>query len=307
MIGSLNVDLVVLVDRMPASGETVSGRDFARHAGGKGLNQAIAAARSGQQVHLVGAVGDDDGGTWLRGLVRSEGIDDLRLATVDGPSGTALIEVDSSGANRIVVVPGANGTLSGYQAESAIAEIHQATVVLANLEATVESAVAGLRAAQNTGLRTILNPAPVPHRGLPAELLPVSDILVPNEHEASLITGTDVRDADTALAAGRQLIDRGVGCAVVTLGDRGAVWVTGDAEGRVPAYVVDAVDTTAAGDAFCGTLAASLSADLPWDDCLRRACAAGALATTSPGAMPSLPAAVDIDRLVSGGTTKEIP
>lgn len=306
MIGSLNVDLVLLVDRMPGSGETVTGRDFARHAGGKGLNQAIAAARSGQAVHLVGAVGDDDGGRWLRSIVRGEGIDDADLSVADAATGTALIEVDASGANRIVVIPGANGMLTAAHAQQATGAMSsRAPVVLANLEATLDAALAGLVTARAHDLRTLLNPAPVPDGGVPDALLAATDVLVPNEHEASALTGIDVRDEVTARAAAQALLERGAGCVVVTLGDRGCVWDNGDAHGHVPAYAVDAVDTTAAGDAFCGTLAASLAAGLPWEECLHRACAAGGLAATVAGAMPSLPRSDDIDRIVRDGTLRE--
>lgn len=303
VIGSLNVDLVLLVDRMPHSGETVTGRDFARHAGGKGLNQAIAAARSGEPVHLAGAVGDDDGGRWLRSIVRGEGISDDHLVTADVPTGTALIEVDATGANRIVVIPGANGLLTREHARAAVPS--GAGVVLANLEATVEAALAGLVAAREQDLRTVLNPAPVPPDGVPDALLAATDVLVPNEHEASTMTGIDVHDEVTARAAAQVLLQRGAGCVVVTLGERGCIWDDGDAHGTVPAYDVTAVDTTAAGDAFCGTLAASMAAGLPWMDCLRRACAAGGLASTVAGAMPSLPHSDDIDRTVRDGRLRD--
>lgn len=305
VIGSLNVDLVLLVDRMPHSGETVTGRDFARHAGGKGLNQAVAAARSGRSVGLVGAIGDDDGGAWLRAIVREEGIDDAHLATVGAPTGTALIEVDATGANRIVVIPGANGALTSEHARRALSSLTSPPVVLANLEATVDATAAGLRAARDEGWRTVLNPAPVPADGVPDALLDATDVLVPNEHEASALTGIDVHDEESARAAARILLERGAGCVIVTLGVQGCVWDTGDAHGHVPTYDVVAVDTTAAGDAFCGTLAASMADELPWPECLRRACAAGALATTIAGAMPSLPRGDDIDRLVREGRPKE--
>ena len=302
-IGSLNVDLVFHVDRMPASGETVTGRDLQRHLGGKGLNQALAAARAGAAVALVGAVGTDDGGAWMRRELAAEGIDDSGVADVEGPSGSALIELDATGANRIVVIPGANGWLTPEYTASQVTRMSQATVALAPLEIPPPAVVGALTAAKQAGMMTILNTAPVPPDGIPAGLLAQCDVVIPNEHEASLITGLDVHDVESAMAAGRALMDLGAGSAVVTLGAQGAAWVSRDGSGHVPTYPVQAIDTVAAGDAFCGALAASLAAEVPWEHALKRACAAGALATTVSGASPSLPRHAAIDALVD----REVP
>ena len=296
-IGSLNVDLVFLVDRMPASGETVTGHGLQRHLGGKGLNQALAAARAGADVALVGAVGTDDGGAWMRAELATEGVDASGVADVDGPSGTAIIELDASGANRIVVIPGANGWLTADYTAAQVSRL-SGTVALAPLEVPPVAVVGALTAAKRAGMMTILNPAPVPPDGIPEGLLPSVDIVIPNEHEAALITGVDVHDVDSAIAAGRVLMERGAGSAVVTLGARGAAWVNAEGSGHVPTYPVRVIDTVAAGDAFCGALAASLAAGLEWTQSLRRACAAGALATTVSGASPSLPSAAEIDALI---------
>ena len=296
-IGSLNVDLVFLVDRMPASGETVTGHGLQRHLGGKGLNQALAAARAGADVALVGAVGTDDGGAWMRAELAAEGVDASGVADVDGPSGTAIIELDASGANRIVVIPGANGWLTADYTAVQVSRLG-GTVALAPLEVPPAAVVGALTAAKRAGMMTILNPAPVPPDGIPEGLLQSVDIVIPNEHEAALITGVDVHDVDSAIAAGRVLMERGAGSAIVTLGARGAAWVNAEGFGHVPTYPVRVIDTVAAGDAFCGALAASLAAGLEWTQCLRRACAAGALATTVSGASPSLPSAADIDALI---------
>lgn len=302
-IGSLNVDLVFLVDRMPVSGETVTGRDLQRHLGGKGLNQALAAARAGAPVALVGAVGTDDGGAWMRQQLTAEGVDASGVADVEGPSGSALIELDSSGANRIVVIPGANGWLTADYTAAQVARLGSATVALAPLEVPPPAVVGALTAAKAAGMTTILNTAPVPPDGVPDGLLAQCDIVIPNEHEASLITGIDVHDVDSAIAAGRELMRRGAGSAVVTLGAQGAAWVADGGSGHVPTYPVHVVDTVAAGDAFCGALAAALATGVPWDLAVRRACAAGALATTVSGASPSLPHAAAIDALVD----REVP
>ena len=297
-IGSLNVDLVVRVARMPGTGETVMGHALERHLGGKGLNQALAAARAGGDVALVGAVGTDDGGAWMRAELGAEGLDLSAVADVEGPSGTALIEVDASGANRIVVVPGANGWLTSDYTSAQVQRLAPARIALAPLEVPPIAVLGALRAAHSAGMRTMLNTAPVPPDGLPEGILEVTDIVIANEHEASLITGRTVDGVDSAYAAARALRDLGAGSAIVTLGAEGAVWSTPEGEGHTPAYPVTAIDTVAAGDAFCGVLAAALADDLPWELALRRASAAGALATTIAGAAPSLPTAEAIQRLV---------
>lgn len=296
-IGSLNLDLVLRVDRMPAVGETVTGHALERHLGGKGLNQAIAAARSGGQVALIGAVGDDEAAQWMRQELAADGIDDSGVATVEGSSGTALIEVDSSGDNRIVVVGGANAWLT---AEYTVAEVRRyagASVALAPLEVTPSAVVGALGAAQDLGLTTILNTAPVPPEGIPEPLFTSVDIMVANEHEAALISGMPVEDVEGGVSAGRALCERGIGTVVVTLGPAGCIWVTPDSFGHVPAFPVTPIDTVAAGDAFCGVLAASLADGRDWTACLLRANAAGALATTVAGAAPSLPTGIAIDEL----------
>ncbi len=299
-IGSLNLDLVLRVDRMPGVGETVTGHDLERHLGGKGLNQAIAAARSGGAVALIGAVGTDDAADWMRRELAAAGIDDSGVAAVDGSSGTALIEVDAAGDNRIVVVGGANAWLTADYTAGEVRRYPEAKVALAPLEVTPSAVVGALGAAHELGLRTILNTAPVPPDGIPEPLFRSVDIMVANEHEAALISGVAVDDVDGAVSAGRALCSRGVGTVVVTLGPAGCVWVTADSFGHVPAFPVTPIDTVAAGDAFCGVLAASIAEGREWTECLRRANAAGALATTVAGASPSLPTASAIDEPCEG-------
>jgi len=302
-IGSLNVDLVVRLARMPGVGETVTGHDLERHLGGKGLNQALAAARSGGEVALVGAVGTDEGGAWMLTELGEAGIDVSGVHTAEGPSGTALIEVDPTGANRIVVIPGANGWLTPDYTAEQVGRLSPAAVALAPLEVPPEAVLGALRQARASGMRTILNTAPVPPAGLPTGLLDVTDIVVANEHEASMITGKVVGGIASAHAATHALRELGAGSAIVTLGADGAVWSTPDGDGHTRAYPVTPIDTVAAGDAFCGVLAASLAAGLAWEHALRRASAAGALACTVAGAAPSLPTAAAIDALVF--TTQE--
>ena len=287
VVGSLNVDLVVGLERMPDPGETVLGRTLERHPGGKGLNQAVAAARLGAHVHMIGAVGSDDAGSWLRSIVASEGIGDIAIATVVGPSGTALIEVDEAGMNRIVVVPGANDHVTAAQVTAAIESMDHVTVVLAQGEVPIPAIEAAMRAGRARGARTILNPAPV--RDYPDSLLPLVDILVPNEHEAAALSGMPVATAADADDVARYFMSKGVLYVVITRGGDGAVWRSTDGNGHVPAFAVTPVDTVAAGDAFCGALAASLDGGASFNDALRWASAAGALATTAAGAVPSLP------------------
>ncbi|MBU6280236.1 MAG: ribokinase [Actinomycetales bacterium] len=300
VVGSLNVDLVVGLDRMPNPGETVFGRSFERHPGGKGLNQAVAAARLGAQVHMIGAVGDDDAGRWLRTVLAAERIDDSGVITVPGPSGTALIEVDASGANRIVVIPGANDQVTAEQVSTTLAQLGANTsidVLLTQGEVPIAAVGAALEAARRIGARGILNPAPVRDYG--DALLRQADILVPNEHEAEQICGMPTTNSVDADEAARALNGRGIATAVITRGSRGLVWASGGGSGTVPAFRVTPVDTVAAGDAFCGGLATALARGDSFHDALRFGAAAGALSTTVSGAVPSLPGLEQVNALLA--------
>jgi ribokinase len=281
VVGSLNLDLVALAERLPGPGETVHGTRYTEVAGGKGLNQAVAAARSGASVAFVGAVGADDAGTRLRAVARDEGIDDTRIATVaNQPSGRALITVDEHGENSIVVVAGANGHVM-------LDQLPVARVVLAQLETNTDVVLAALHAARAAGSMTILNPAPADR--IPDGVLDLCDVVVPNEHELELLGGT------AALRAA------GVRTIVVTRGAAGVDVLDADADWHVDADPVEAVDTTGAGDAFCGALAARLAAGVDLAAAVRYAAAAGALAATRHGAVPSLPRRDEIVALVERG------
>ena len=283
VVGSVNLDLVATTPRLPGPGETVSATDYAEHAGGKGLNQAVAAARSGATVALVAAVGDDGAGARLRSVAEAEDIDVSAVATCTGSAtGRALITVDDSAENTIVVVPGANELVAGD-------DVPPARVVIAQLEVPVEQVVAAFRSARRRGAVTILNPAP--GRALPQELLDLCDVVVPNEHELGLIGGRS------------GVLDRGVPALVTTMGAEGVV-VTETVDGVTtdwsqPPFSVRPVDTTGAGDAFCGSLAARLAAGDELRAAVRHAAAAGAVATTVSGAVPSLPTAEAIARLLA--------
>lgn len=299
VVGSLNVDLVVSLDRMPDSGETVFGHRLEQHAGGKGLNQAVAAARLGAEVEMIGAVGTDASGEWLSSVLDDEGIVRSGVAHLPGSSGTALIEVDASGANRIVVVSGANSAVTPELVDAALAARSDVAVVLTQGELTPSAVQAAMATARAASVTTILNPAPAFAYSL--DVLANVDYLIPNEHEAALMTGRPTATRADAVGAAQDLVRMGVGCAIVTRGSEGAVWATATDTGDVAAFAVTAVDTVAAGDAFCGAFAAALAQGREMTQALRWATAAGALATTVLGAVPSLPTTGSVQALLESG------
>lgn len=284
VVGSANLDLVATVEHLPAPGETVIGSDYAEHAGGKGLNQAVAARRAGARTAFLGCLGNDTAGDSLHQLLSSEGIDRM-VTDVAGPTGRALIAVDSRAENSIVVIPGANSMVSIGVVDDRRDAIARASVVLCQLEIPLEAVEAALAIARLGGARTVLNPAPA--ADLPRGILELCDIVVPNQHEVAQLGGTSA------------LLDAGVGTVVITLGARGIRVVTREGEWEIPPFVVRAIDTTGAGDAACGALAAALSQGADVLTAARRASAAGALAATRRGAVPSLPSAEEIDALVN--------
>lgn len=297
IVGSLNQDLVVNLERMPEPGETVFGSSLERHAGGKGLNQAVAAARLGAPVSMIGAVSADSAGDFLMRLVEAEGIDGEHIARVEGFAGTAVIEVDRSGANRIIVIPGANATVNADQVRAALHAIPDMGAVLTQGEVPADAVMAAMEVGRERGVRTVLNPSPV--QDYPDELWDLVDIAVPNEHEIELITGHRTSTSADATAAARLLAERGVGTVIVTRGARGSVWSTLTKSGSAGAFTVRPVDTVAAGDAFCGVLTAALAEGRSLSEALRWGSAAGALAATRVGAVPSLPSRDEVEELVN--------
>lgn len=296
VVGSLNIDLVVELDRMPQPGETVFGSTLERHAGGKGLNQAVAAARLESDVHMIGAVGDDGSGDWLLDVVRREGIHSDGILKVSGTSGTALIEVDAQGENRIIVIPGANDAVSPAAVADHLKSLTAVDVVLTQGEVPIDVMIAAAEVGRKVGAQVIVNPAPV--REYPKDLLKYVDVLVPNEHEAHELTGMPVGNMVDAVEAAQSLQDRGPTCVIITRGDKGAVWSSPDGSGQTAAFKVSAVDTVAAGDAFCGGLAAGIARGLGMAESLRWGSAAGALAATGRGAVPSLPSLAMVTELL---------
>jgi ribokinase len=280
VVGSANLDLVATVERLPGPGETVSGSRYAEYPGGKGLNQAVAAARAGARTAFVGSVGTDHAGDALLAVMRADGIDASRVERVAEPTGRALIGVSAEGENSIIVVPGANSTVSGHG-------LPPAKVVLAQLEVPLAAVERALAAARAAGATTVLNPAPAQHLG--EALLRACDLVVPNEHELELLGGVE------------RLLALGARAVVVTLGARGAELHTSAGMVPVAPFAVTPVDTTAAGDSFCGALCARLAAGDALELALRFAAAAGALCTTRPGAVPSIPQRAEIASLLSAG------
>ncbi|KPI12587.1 ribokinase [Actinobacteria bacterium OK006] len=294
VLGSTNMDLVAYVAKSPQRGETVTGREFRTIPGGKGANQAVAAAHAGADVSMIGAVGADTFGSQLRTTLEHSGVDTDHLRTTEGPSGTAHIVVDDEGGNEIVVIPGANGTVD-HLAPGDEALIAGADALLLQLEIPLAAVLAGAEAARRHGVRTILTPSPV--QSLPPELLASIDLLVPNEHEAAALTGlTDPRDAATAL------LDQ-VPEVVVTLGAAGSLYASRGAEPfTMPAPRVTAVDSTGAGDTFVGTLAVALAEGRPMRAALAWASTAASMSVQRPGASSSMPYRSEIDAQAASNT-----
>ncbi|HEU4327714.1 MAG TPA: ribokinase [Roseiflexaceae bacterium] len=288
VFGSINMDLVVRTPRLPGPGETLLGGGFFTAPGGKGANQAVAAARAGATTRMVGRVGGDVFGAALRDGLRANGVDVAGVHTdASAASGVALIQVDDAGENTIVVAPGTNGALGADDLARLEQALAGATVLLLQLEVPLEAVVAAAQLARQRGVVVVLDPAPA--RPLPAELYPLVDLITPNEHEAAALVGFPVAGPDDAPRAVRELLARGAHGAVVKLGGRGACWSNGGPPLMLPPFPVAPVDTVAAGDAFNGALAAALSAGLPLPEALRWGAAAGALAVTRAGAQPALP------------------
>jgi ribokinase len=297
VVGSANMDMVVDVDRFPIPGETVFGRSFAMHPGGKGANQAVAAARLGSEVLFIGKMGADVFAERLSASMNGQGVNLDHLLVDDAlPTGTALIMVDGKAQNEIIVVSGSNMALTPADMESHREAFATAKVVLFQLEIPVGTVLRGAQIARSYGAVVILNPAPA--ADLPDELFGLIDYITPNETEATAMTGLSVNDVETAEAAGKILLERGVRNALLTLGEKGALLVSADGARHFPAFIVDAVDTTAAGDAFNGALAHYLTQGLAAAEAILKANSVAALAVQKQGAQPSMPTSEEVKRFV---------
>ncbi|WP_299430305.1 ribokinase [uncultured Meiothermus sp.] len=297
VVGSLNMDLVVKVRRHPVPGETLLGSDYETHHGGKGANQAVAAARMSKRallaakggtqsagVRMIGRVGQDEFGTQLRNALKRENINVNATIPIAAPTGVAFIAVSEEGQNTIIVSPGANHRLRPENLSPA--EFEEAQVVVLQLEIPLDTVRRAAELGRKAGARVILNAAPV--QKLPDKLLECIDILVVNESEAFGLTGVLPDSPEMALEVARVLSEK-TPVVVVTLGKQGVVWVGPEGSGHQPALEVEAVDTTGAGDAFIGALATALCEGKAMPDAVQRGCVAGALAATRAGAQPSLP------------------
>ncbi|MFG2632943.1 ribokinase [Streptomyces sp. NPDC048362] len=293
VVGSANADLVIDVERRPAAGETVLGGDLAVHPGGKGANQAVAAARLGARTALLGRVGDDGHGRLLLDSLRAAGVDTAGVLVGGAPTGVALITVDPSGDNSIVVSPGANGRLAPRDVRAAAPLVHACPVVSTQLEIPLETVVEVVRNLA-PGSRFVLNPSPP--RPLPSEVLAACDPLIVNEHEARVILG-DARLGEDPEDWAHLLLAEGPRSVVVTLGAQGALVCDGSGARRVPSVKVDAVDTTGAGDAFTAALAWKLGSGAALAEAAAYAARVGAAAVTKRGAQESYPTAEEVGAL----------
>jgi ribokinase len=295
VVGSLNADLVVRAPRFPQPGETISGEDLQIIPGGKGANQAVAAARLGANVSMLGRVGKDNFGDLLLENLKSNKVDSQLVRRADSSTGTAIIVVDSDGQNSIVLSEGANGKVN--DANVSTASFPDYKLLLLQLEIPIQTVLSAAQRAHESGLHVILNPAPA--RALPNELISLSDFLVPNETELSLLTGIPINDMNSTEQAASALLEIGAKNVIVTLGSKGALIVTDAQVVHVESYKANVIDTTAAGDAFIGGFATALLQDKSLEEAVRYGCACGALATTKFGAQPSLPTKEEVRLFMS--------
>lgn len=301
VVGSLNYDLVCVLDRLPALGETLTARSHVAAFGGKGANQAVAAARLGAEVRMIGAVGSDPTGQAMRRNLEENGVDATGLLVAADPSGTAMINIDANGDNTIIVYPGANAALTPDWVAANGDAIRSSSCLMLQLETPLDSVLAAARIARGAGVPVLLNPAPA--RPLPDELFRLCDVVTPNETELRLLSGVEGVEEGA-----RILLGKGVGAVVVTLGGKGSLCMDERGSFAVPSYEVRAMDATAAGDSFNGALATRLSdADgahrsrISADD-LAFCNAAGALAATRLGAQPSIPTLAEVNDFIARRT-----
>ncbi len=300
VVGSLSMDLVVQTVRRPEKGETIIGTGFGMFAGGKGNNQAIAAARALAHVSMIGRVGNDGFGETLLATLKREKVD-ISGMIKDGEAATGIahITVDANGDNYIVIAQQANANLSAADVEKYAHLIEECDVLLMQLEVPFEPLCAAAALARKKGATVVLNPAPAPvGKSIPTELLKYVDIIVPNQPEALQLSGIDASSIEGAQKAAAFFETLGIATSIVTMGEAGALICHKGSSNHIKSFKVNSIDSTAAGDAFCGAFAASLARGEQLLSAVRTGCAAGALATTKLGAEPSLPHHSDIEKLL---------
>ena len=299
VLGSIIMDLTALAETMPQAGQTVVGDLFYTLPGGKGANQAVAAARLGAEVRMVGRVGDDPFGAALLDGLRSEGIDISGVAVdPDNASGVAMIWLDSSRENRIVAVYGANLASDQTQLRAVERALDGADALLLQLETPPALTLEAAAVARQRGVRVVWDPAPA--QIAPPDIHTAADVLTPNQTEASMLSGVEVTDLASASDAAARLRAMGAPVAIVKLGEEGAYYASTDESGHVPAFSVEAVDTVAAGDAFGAAFAVAAAEGMSLGESVRFGAAAGALAVTVPGAQAAMPSRADVERLLVG-------
>ena len=297
VVGSLNMDLVTRASRLPRAGETLIGQTFTTVPGGKGANQAVASARLGADVSMIGCVGADAYGIQLRDALLVEGIDCRAVSTVEGSSGVALIVVDDTSQNAIVIVAGSNGELTPASLQAFDTVLQAAKVIVCQLEVPMATVGYALKRGRELGKTVILNPAPA-SAPLPAEWYASIDYLIPNESEAGALSGVTVDSLDSARLAATRLIQAGAGKVIITLGPQGVLFSDGLVFEHLVAPKVKAVDTTAAGDTFVGGFAAALANGESEAEAIRFGQVAAALSVTRAGAQPSIPTLHDVQGFV---------
>jgi ribokinase len=299
VFGSVNMDLVTRVPRLPVPGETLTGHRFDTIPGGKGANQAVAVARLGVPTQMVGRVGGDRFGQDLIASLETAGVGcDRLLRDPSTTSGIAVIAVDDAGENHIIIIPGANGRVDQTDVEQLQPILSATKVLLLQLEIPLDTVTAAAQSAKATGVTVILDPAPA-QENLPAALYPLIDVITPNQVEASQLVGFPVEDAETAAKAASVLQQRGVQTAIIKLGKQGALCQTAAETFSIPAFPVEVVDTVAAGDAFNGGLAAALAQDFPIQQAVTWGAAVAALSVTKAGAQSSLPNLDELEKFLA--------
>ena len=299
ILGVFVADTAYRADRPPNMGETIMGNSFALGPGGKGSNQAVAAARAGGEVQFISKLGRDAFADLAFSIWQDAGVTPAVSQHDDSYTGAAYIFIEeATGNNAIIICPGVAGTISAADVEARADVISSASVFITQLEQPMDAAQRALEIARAAGVRTILNPAPAAE--VPREMLALCDIVTPNESEAQGITGLPVSSVDEAEAAARAFLDMGVGAAIITLGENGALYVDGETSLHVPPFNAGpVVETTGAGDAFNGGLAVALAEGMPPADAVRFGCATAAISVTRPGTAPSMPARSEIDALLA--------